>query len=150
MRICINNIELNQLFSKVKTNLSKYLIHTKKQWEVYSKEGMFVVDHKDIYQLVIMNEKVEEFQHNSQHFMIDYSQITRMKVHRLPTDHISHFIQYQTYEMEANSKVKIVLKSFESQDKHYPLDAYFEIEDPTVDPKVYLLEKNLIDVLLLR
>jgi hypothetical protein len=134
MRIFVANIELNQLFSQMQSQ-TKYLIQSKKQWEIYSKEGMFVVDHSDLYQLHISNEKQEEFQHEGYSLLIDYSQVTREKVTRLPSDHIHHFIQYDTYALEPKSKVKLVLKTMEANNKRYPLDVYFEIEDSSVDPK---------------
>ena len=134
MKIFVANIELNQLFSQFQSQ-TKYLIQSKKQWEIYSKEGMFVVDHTDIYQLHVSNEKQEEFQHEGNTLLIDYSQLTREKVTRLPSDHIHHFIQYDSYALELKSKVKLILKTMEADNKRYPLDAYFEIEDPTVDPK---------------
>ena len=135
MRIFVVNIELNQLFSQMQSQL-KYLNQSKKQWEIYSKEGMFVVDHSDLYQLHVSNEKQEELQHESYSLLIDYSQVIREKVTRLPSDHIHHFIQYDSYALEPNSKVKLVLKTMEAPDhKRHPLDAYFEIEDSSVDPK---------------
>ena len=135
MRIFVPNIELNQLFSQMQSSQTKYLIQSKKQWEIYSKEGMFVVDHSDLYQLQVSNEKQEEFQHEGRTFLIDYSQLTREKVTRLPSDHINQFIQYDTYALDPKSKAKFILKTMESNNKRYPLDAYFEIEDPSVDPK---------------
>ena len=135
MRIFIVNIELNQLFSQMQSQ-PKYLIQSKKQWEIYSKEGMFVVDHTDLYQLHVSNEKQEEFTHEDRTFLIDYSQLDREKVMRLPSDHIHQFIQYDSYALEPKSKVKLVLKTMEApNNKRYPLDAYFEIEDSSVDPK---------------
>jgi hypothetical protein len=96
---------------------------------------MFVVDHSDLYQLHVSNEKQEEFQYEGYSLLIDYSQVTREKVTRLPSHHIHHFIQYDTYALEPKSKVKLVLKTMEANNKRYPLDVYFEIEDSSVDPK---------------
>ena len=135
MRIFVTTIEWNQLFSQMQSQ-PKYLIQSKKQWEIYSKEGMFVVDHSDLYQLHVSNEKQEELQHEGYTLLIDYSQVTRVKVTSLPSDHIHQFIQYDRYALEPNSKVTLVLKTMEApNNKRYPLDAYFEIEDPSVDPK---------------
>jgi len=146
MKIFLANQDLNKLFSKLE-NLSKYLNKTKTHWEIYSNEGMFLVDHTELYQLHITNETHEEFYYEDVFFYFDYSQITKEKVTRLPSNHISHLIKYQFYSIEPDSKVKFVLKTLEAHDKRYPLDSYFEIEDTTIDPKSPWIMKIFIQFL---
>jgi hypothetical protein len=114
-------------FSKT-SELSNYIMTSKKQWEIFSKDGLFQVENSDIYQLNVTNEKQEEIEYGSYYFLIDYSKITREKVAAVPSDHISHFIHYHIYQIEP--KIKLVMKYLVLDDQtKYPLDAYFEVDD---------------------
>ena len=125
------------LFSKT-SELSNYIMTSKKQWEIFSKDGLFQVENSDIYQLNVTNEKQEEIEHGSYCFLIDYSKVTREKVTAVPSDHISHFIHYHIYQIEP--KIKLVMKYIVLDDKtKYPLDAYFEVDDDSINS--WLLEE---------
>ena len=114
---------------------------SKKQWEIFSKDGLFQVENSDIYQLNVTNEKQEEIEHGSYCFLIDYSKVTREKVNALPSDHISHFIHYHIYQIEP--KIKLVMKYIVLDDKtKYPLDAYFEVDDDSINS--WLLEEIIL------
>ena len=130
---------LIDLFSKT-SELSNYIMTSKKQWEIFSKDGLFQVENSDIYQLNVTNEKQEEIEYGSYCFLIDYSKVTREKVTSVPSDHISHFIHYHIYKIEP--KIKLVMKYIilEGEQK-YPLDAYFEVDD-AINP--WLLEEIIL------
>jgi hypothetical protein len=156
MKIYIENYNIDNLPKKMKT-LSKHLTNKTNAIEVYSDEGIFVIDPQNIQKVVYLDKPVKKGKYINENgiafvLLIDHSDTTMSLVNQLPTDNVIMKIETQIYQISANSKTKLVIKSTLNKvtNEYKPYDFYFElpndidISNPifTEDINVFLFHLN--------
>jgi hypothetical protein len=135
-----------KLFNKNKLNTSKLLtfIHQKKMdkylikkenlIDVYSKNGIYLVDDNNTYKIKIKNEEVEDLVINNTEYWLDKTIIEKKIVSQLPNEHLSVPLIKLIYSINDKSECKLVVEcvinnhSLEpNYDNLTPINYYFEI-----------------------
>ena len=98
MRVYINNhtIEISKITS------SCILQHSRNIYEIFSRDGLFLVEDENIFKLNVTDGEIV----NGDNFTIDKSNIERTKVTTLPYDHISIPKKQTSYKFKTTQKVK--------------------------------------------
>jgi hypothetical protein len=124
MKIYIDNYQPMNLAKKMAV-LQKYQTAKKEQWEIHSEEGIYLIDNNHIYQLHIVEDKQDRIEYSKNLcLIIDYSKIEKKQVYRIPSEHHSQLICYQTYKINKSSKTTMVIKTLDNS----IMDFYFEME----------------------
>ena len=156
MKIYIDNYNIDDLPKKMKT-LSKHLTNKTNAIEVYSDEGIFVIDLQNIQKVAYLDKPIKRGKYINEtgrvfDLLMDHSETTMTLVNQLPTDNVILKIETQIYQITANSKTKLVIKSTLNKvtNEYNPCDFYFElpndidISNPifTEDINVFLFHLN--------
>lgn len=156
MKIYIDNYNIDDLPKKMK-NLSKHLMNKTNTIEVYSDEGIFVVDVQNIQKVDHLDKPVKKGKYINEtgrvfELLMDHSETTMTLVNQLPTDNVIMKIETQIYQISANSKTKLVIKSSLNKvtNEYRPYDFYFELSNDidisnpifTEDINVFLFHLN--------
>ena len=99
MRVYLENYAIQNLGAKLHL-LHKYYVSMLETIEIYSPEGVFVIDENKIYKLnnitdVPLNRI--ETPHKNIYLIIDQSHYIKEEVHQIPFQHIKHNITALTY-----------------------------------------------------
>ena len=129
--------------NKLLKSVEKYFIATKYESFAYSTEGIFTIDHANIYKLDIQDGKTQIYAdyYNSISITTDETIIKKELVNHLPPEHIIILKKINTYKTDKQSNIKLVIELNSSIDK--VIDYYFEVPDNTNVNDV-LFKKNLI------
>jgi hypothetical protein len=136
MKIYIQHYNLNNIAS-----LDKYLYSETTHIDIYSNEGIFMVDNTQIFKLKITDKDVYKIENygvnfsgsNNKHtLLIDESVIEKEPVFQIPQDHIAIKLTTFTYKMYQKSNVSLVIEGTYNQpgnngryDGFEPRDFYF-------------------------
>ena len=113
MKIYIENYNIENLSKRMK-GLNKYLTNKTNVIEVYSDEGIFVIDQQNIYNVDYLDKPIKNGKYISEtgtvfNMIIDTSETTRTIVNQLPPDNIIMKTETHVYEINASSKTKLVV-----------------------------------------
>lgn len=135
MKIYIDNYNIENLPKKMKC-LNKYLTNKTNSIEVYSDEGIFVIDQQNIYNITYLDKpikKVKYINNNDTKFdmMIDTTETTKTIVNHLPQDNIIIKTETQIYQIDASSKTKLVVNSRLNKlvNEYKVYDFYFDVSN---------------------
>ena len=135
MKIYIENYNIENLSKKMK-GLNKYLTNKTNVIEVYSDEGIFVIDQQNIYNVDYLDKPIKNGKYISEtgtvfNMIIDTSETTRTIVNQLPPDNIIMKTETQVYQINATSKTKLVVISTLSKaiNEYKPCDFYFDVSN---------------------
>jgi hypothetical protein len=135
MKIYIENYNIENLSKKMK-GLNKYLTNKTNVIEVYSDEGIFVIDQQNIYNVDYLDKPIKNGKYISEtgtvfNMIIDTSETTRTIVNQLPPDNIIMKTETQVYQINATSKTKLVVISTLSKaiNEYKPYDFYFDVSN---------------------
>lgn len=135
MKIYIDNYNIENLRKKMKS-LNKYLTNKTNSIEVYSDEGIFVIDQQNIYNVTYLDKpikKVKYINNNGITFdmMIDTSETTKTIVNHLPQDNIIIKTETQIYQIDSSSKTRLVVNSRVNKqvNEYKPYDFYFDVSN---------------------
>jgi hypothetical protein len=161
MKIYINHFNLCILPDILKT-LSKYKIHSEEYWQIYSSEGIYLVDNNSTIKLnpvdhdiVILKEFYEDFT-----LIVDPSFFIVEKVVQLPSEHVSIKVKRDIFNLNETTNtiiknknsIKLVIESEEvkkpntienNEFEYLPKDIYFELPNGS-DIKNDLVKEELI------
>ena len=88
MKIYINNYNIDNLSKKLK-GLNGYLINKKNSIEIYSDEGIYLVDENNIYNITYLDRPIQKINYTDDVEMsIDLSTTNSIIVNQLPSDNI--------------------------------------------------------------
>ena len=140
MRLYFIDFNMNRLYNKLHA-LDKYYTDKKIIHEIYSDEGMYCVNDKNICKLYVTDNNTTEIANyiDDYHVIIDYSTIHYKEQKQLPPDHILlSTIEFQ-YHASHRSPIQLIIKGNydvsideNTQDRYthfIPNDFYFEILD---------------------
>lgn len=88
MKIYIENYNPSKLIKKL-DSLDTYFLSKKDIVEIYSDEGIYLIDHNNCYKRIISNENVVNKSLNGVNYIIDETDIINTDVSQIPPDHIS-------------------------------------------------------------
>ena len=113
MKLYINNLYINNYITLV--NNEKLYVEKKNIKEIYTSEGIFVIDKNNIYKLSLLNSNTEFVNNyiNNYGVYVDYTNIVKSKYtkYQIPFNHILHeYIEY-TIKISKLSPLSLVLKS---------------------------------------
>ena len=135
MKIYIENYNIENLSKKMK-GLNKYLTNKTNVVEVYSDEGIFVIDQQNIYKVDYLDKPIKKGKYISEtsvaiNMMIDTSETSRTIVNQLPPDNVILKTETQTYQINASLKTKLVVISTLNKvvNEYKPHDFYFDVSN---------------------
>ena len=135
MKIYIDNYNIDDLPKKMK-NLSKHLMNKTNTIEVYSDEGIFVIDQQNIYKVAHLDKPIKNVKYINEtntifDMMIDSSETTSTIVNQLPPDNVIMKTETQVYQTSPTSKVKLVIISLLNRqlNEYKPHDFYFDVSN---------------------
>lgn len=140
MRLYFIDFNINRLYNKLR-DLDNYYVEKKIIHEIYSDEGMYRVNDKNICKLYVTDNNTLEIQNyiEDHHIIIDYSTIQYKEQKQLPPDHILLSTIEFYYHASHRSPIQLVITGNydplidENTHDRYkffiPNDFYFEILD---------------------
>ena len=135
MKIYIDNYNIENLPKKMK-DLSKYLTNKTNVIEVYSDEGIFVIDQQNIFRVDYLDKPIKKGKYISEtgavfNMLIDTSETTKTIVNQLPPDNVILKTETQVYQINATSKTKMVINLTLNKDvnEYKPYDFYFDVSN---------------------
>ena len=135
MKIYIENYNIENLSKKMK-GLNKYLTNKTNVIEVYSDEGIFIIDQQNIYKVDYLDKPIKNVKYINEtntifDMMIDSSETTSTIVNQLPPDNVIMKTETQVYQTNATSKVKLVIISQLNKpvNEYKPHDFYFDVSN---------------------
>jgi len=130
MKIYINNYNIDNLSKKLK-GLNGYLINKTNSIEIYSDEGIYLVDENNIYNITYLDRPIQKINYTDEIEMsIDLSTTNSIIVNQLPSDNIILKLATYTYKICPRSKIKLIVNFTLSKTMEYkPYNFYFDVSD---------------------
>lgn len=135
MKIYIENYNIENLSKKIK-DLNKYLTNKTNVVEVYSDEGIFVIDQQNIYKIDYLDKPIKNGKYISDtgtvfNMIIDTTETSRTIVNQLPPDNVILKTETQIYQINASLKTKLVVISTlnKAVNEYKPHDFYFDVSN---------------------
>ena len=130
MKIYINNYNIDNLSKKLK-GLNEYLINKTNSIEIYSDEGIYLVDENNIYNITYLDRPIQKINYtDSIEMSIDLSTTNSIIVNQLPSDNIILKLATYTYKICPRSKVKLIINFTLNKNMEYkPYNFYFDVLD---------------------
>ena len=130
MKIYINNYNIDNLSKKLK-GLNEYLINKTNSIEIYSDEGIYLVDENNMYNITYLDRPIEKINYtDSIEMSIDLSTTNSIIVNQLPSDNIILKLTTYTYKICPRSKVKLIINFTLNKNMEYkPYNFYFDVLD---------------------
>ena len=130
MKIYINNYNIDNLSKKLK-GLNEYLINKTNSIEIYSDEGIYLVDENNIYNITYLDRPIQKINYTDDIEMsIDLSTTNSIIVNQLPSDNIILKLATYTYKTCPRSKVKLIVNFTLNKNMEYkPYNFYFDVSD---------------------
>ncbi len=135
MKIYIENYNIENLSNKMK-GLNKYLTNKTNVIEVYSGEGIFVIDQQSISKVDYLDKPIKKGKYISEtsavfDILIDTTETTKAIVNQLPPNNVIIKTETQVYQINATSKTKLVVISTlnKAVNKYKPCDFYFDVSN---------------------
>jgi hypothetical protein len=135
MKIYIDNYNITNLSKKMK-GLNKYLTNKTNEIDVYSDEGIFLIDQQNIQKVTYLDKPVKKVKYISENdtifnMTIDSSETIITMVNQLPPDNVIMKMETQVYQTSATSKVKLVIVSLLNRqiNEYKPHDFYFDVSN---------------------
>jgi hypothetical protein len=143
MKIYINHLNLDVL-PEMLIILNNYYINSEIYIQIYSTDGIYEINNKETSKLIQYDNDVEILEKYNIDYtlLVDTSYYEKEKVSQINPEHISRKIKRCFFEINKNSKIKLVVEGEILDDKHfyqrisneygiYPNDIYFELPDKT-------------------
>lgn len=110
MKLYIDNYKTNNLYSKLQ-KLDIYFANTTSHIEIYSNEGIFIIDDINLYKLKIKDEDIIKITnyYNKFDILIDNSEITKHETNQIPSHNVLLQIITFNYLTIPKSNLKLVI-----------------------------------------
>ena len=142
MKLFIDSYNIQDLLKKI-PQLDKYNVKHKSQMEIYSDEGIYIVDDIKLFKLIINDQPIVTIKnyYNKCNLIIDKSTVKTIETTQVPPFHLSLQTVIFYYSLVEKSNIKLVIQgkydlkeliNSEKDDKYYgflPCDFYFEVSD---------------------
>lgn len=135
MKIYIDNYSIENLSKKMK-GLNKYLTNKTNTIDVYSDEGVFLIDNQNIQRITYLDKPVKKVKYINENntifdLTIDSSETIITMINQLPPDNIIMKTETQVFQTSAASKVNLVIVSLLNRqlNEYKPHDFYFDVSN---------------------
>ena len=143
MKIFINHLNLDALPELLKSLNNNY-INSETYIQIYSSDGIYEINNSLSKKLIPIDSdiKILENYHDNFTLIVDESYYGVEEVFQINNDHISRKMKKCFFELNKNSKIKLVIEGELLDDKHFykrisneygiaPNDIYFELPEKT-------------------
>jgi hypothetical protein len=143
MKIYINHLNLDAVPELLKSLNNNY-INSETYIKIYSTDGIYEINNSSSKKLIPQDSDIEilENYHESFTLLVDQSYYGVEEVFQINNDHISRKMKRCFFELNKNSKIKLVIEGELLDDKHFfkristdygiaPTDIYFELPEKT-------------------
>ena len=143
MKIYINHLNLDALPELLKTLSNNYL-NSETYIQVYSSDGIYEIKNSSSKKLIPMDSDIQILQnyHDKFTLLLDQSYYNIEDTFQINNEHISRKMKRCFFELNQNSKIKLVIEGEVLDDKHFykrisneygiaPNDIYFELPEKT-------------------
>lgn len=126
MKLYIDNYNISNLYSKFNI-LDKYFVNKNSHLEIYSNEGVFIIDDINLYKLNIKDEDIIRIKDYYKKFtiLIDNSIITKHETKQIPPKHTLLHITTFHYLTMPNSNLKLVIIGKYNNTRNQTMDLDF-------------------------
>ena len=147
MKIFIKDYNLSKLNNILKI-LEKYLIKTTVHYDAFSHEGIYQIDNSNIYKLTQNDKRIKlcEKYYNNFTILVDSSEVIKVKENQIPVDSIIIPIKNMYYQLNSNSKIKLLIQQNNNTDELMLIDFYFIIDEEMDIHNIFV--KNELNVFL--
>jgi len=143
MKIYINHLNLDALPELLKSLNNNY-INSETYIKIYSTDGIYEINNSSSKKLIPQDSDIEILENYHENFtlLVDQSYYGVEEVFQINSDHISRKMKRCFFELNKNSKIKLVIEGEILDDKHFfkristeygiaPNDIYFELPEKT-------------------
>lgn len=148
MKIYINNFNLD-ILNEINSIFKDNLVSSETYIELYTNEGIYYIDNKDIYILDIVDKDIKQYNkfYNDFTLIVDSSYINKSPTTSIfGQTHLSFETKKCYYKLNNNSNISLVIKHILKNSKFTPNDIYFETNED-IDINNVLNKKELIEFL---
>jgi hypothetical protein len=148
MRIYINNLNLD-ILNDIAETFKDNLIYSETNINVYTDEGYYVIDNKDIFFMNSIDKDIKTYENFYKNFtlIVDPSFFNKNKVTSIIGEtHLSFQIKRNFYKLNKKSNIQLIIEYYQKNTKFIPNDIYFEI-DKDIDINELLIKKEIIEFL---
>jgi hypothetical protein len=155
MKIYINHLNLDAL-PEILRSLSNNYIKSDTYIQIYSSDGIYEINNSSSKKLLTIDNDIEILQNYHENFtlLVDPSYYEAEDVFQINNEHISKKMKRCFFELNKNSKIKLVIEGEVLDDKHFykrisneygiaPNDIFFELPEKT-NINDALVKKELI------
>ena len=143
MKIYINHLNLDALPELLKTLNNNY-INSETYIQIYSSDGIYEINNTSSKKLIPIDNDIQILENYHENFtlLVDPSYYSVEEVFQINNEHTSRKMKRCFFELNKNSKVKLVIEGEVLDDKHFykrnsneygiaPNDIYFELPEKT-------------------
>jgi hypothetical protein len=143
MKIYINHLNLDAL-PEVLKSLNNNYINSETYIQIYSSDGIYEINNSISKKLIPVDNDIQILQNYHENFtlIVDQSYYGEEEVFQINNEHISRKMKKCFFELNKNSKIKLVIEGEVLDDKHFykrisneygiaPNDIYFELPEKT-------------------
>jgi len=150
MRIYINNLNL-EILDDIADIFKNYLIKTETNFELYTNEGIYKIEDKNIYLLDVEDKEVSIYENYYNNFtlLLDQSILNKNLVKSVHGENHSFFlIKKNVYKINKNSDINLIITYSSENHEIIPSanDIYFE-SSKDIDINNYFVKNELIEFL---
>jgi len=148
MRVYINNFNLD-ILNDISEIFKEYTINSETYIELYTTEGIYRIEDKNIYFLDACDKDIKMFENYYNNFtlIIDPSFFQRQSCSSIQgNNHLALQTIKKYYKLRQSSEIQMVIKYILNNDKFIPNDIYFESEKD-IDINDVLIKKEIIEFL---
>ena len=155
MKIYINHLNLDAL-PEVLKSLNNNYINSETYIQIYSSDGIYEINNSISKKLIPVDNDIQILQNYHENFtlIVDQSYYGEEEVFQINNEHISRKMKKCFFELNKNSKIKLVIEGEVLDDKHFykrisneygiaPNDIFFELPEKT-NINDALVKKELI------
>ena len=134
MKIYIDNYNIKNLSKKIKS-LNEYLTNKTNVIDVYSDEGIFSIDQKNIYKITYLDKPLKKVKYTNENntfdMIIDSTETISTLANQLPYDNVILKTETRVYQLFDKSKVQLVINLTLNKNinEYEPTDFYFNVSD---------------------
>ena len=143
MKIYINHLNLDALPEVLKSLHNNY-INSETYIQIYSSDGIYEINNTSSKKLIPIDNDIQILENYHENFtlLVDPSYYDVEEVFQINNEHISRKMKKCFFELNKNSKIKLVIEGEVLDDKHFykrisneygiaPNDIYFELPEKT-------------------